>query len=153
MTIGLTAALGACATAPSVALLRDPASAPLGPYSQAVAAGDFVFISGIIAFDATTGTFAAAEIGPQTTLAISNLESLLRANGLSLDDVVKTTVFLRNADDMGGMNAVYADRFRARPPARTTVPGADWGRSDILIEIEAIAVRRSRQSSGAQIRR
>ena len=137
----LAAAVAACATAPSVALLRDPASAPLGPYSQAVLAGDFVFASGVIAFDSATGTFAAPEIGPQTTLAIANLESLLRANGLSLDDVVKTTVFLRNASDMAGMNAVYAERFSARPPARTTVPGADWGRPDILIEIEAIAVR------------
>lgn len=141
----LAAALAACATAPSVALLRDPASAPLGPYSQAVAAGDFVFVSGIIAFDSTTGSFAAPEIGPQTTLAIANLESLLHANGLSLDDVVKTTVFLRNASDMPGMNAVYADRFSTRPPARTTVPGADWGRPDILIEIEAIAVRPQRR--------
>jgi 2-iminobutanoate/2-iminopropanoate deaminase len=145
MATCLAAALAACATAPSVALLHDPASTPLGPYSQAVAAGDFVFVSGIVAFDSTTGTFAAAEIGPQTTQAISNLESLLRANGLSLDDVVKTTVFLRNASDMPGMNAVYADRFSARPPARTTVPGADWGRPDILIEIEAIAVRRQRR--------
>lgn len=141
----LATALAACATAPSVALLRDPASAPLGPYSQAVAAGDFVFVSGIIAFDSTTETFAAPEIGPQTTLAIANLDSLLRANGMSLDDVVKTTVFLRDASDMPGMNAVYADRFSARPPARTTVPGADWGRPDILIEIEAIAVRPQRQ--------
>lgn len=142
MATCLAAALAACATAPSVALLRDPASAPLGPYSQAVAAGDFVFVSGVIAFDPATRTFAAPEIGAQTTLAIDNLESLLRANGLSLDDVVKTTVFLRNASDMTGMNAIYAERFSARPPARTTVPGADWGRPDILIEIEAIAVRR-----------
>ena len=140
----LSVALAACATTPSVQLLRDPASAPLGPYSQAVAAGDFVFVSGIIAFDSTTGTFAAPEIGAQTTLAIANMESLLRANDLSLDDVVKTTVFLRNAGDMPGMNAVYAERFSARPPARTTVPGADWGRPDILIEIEAIAVRPQR---------
>jgi 2-iminobutanoate/2-iminopropanoate deaminase len=117
----------------------------LGPYSQAVAAGDLVFVSGIIAFDSTAGTFAAPEIGAQTTLAIANLETLLRANGLSLDDVVKTTVFLRNASDMPGMNAVYAGRFSARPPARTTVPGADWGRPDVLIEIEAIAVRRQRR--------
>lgn len=142
---GLAAALAACATAPSVSLLRDPASAPLGPYSQAVAAGDFVFVSGIVAFDSVTGTFAAPEIGAQTTRAIANLESLLHANGLSLEDVVKTTVFLRNASDMTGMNAVYAERFSARPPARTTVPGADWGRPDILIEIEAIAVRRQRR--------
>lgn len=141
LAVGLTA----CATPPSVALLRDPASAPLGPYSQAVAAGDFVFVSGIVAFDSATGTFATPEIGAQTTLAIANLESLLGANGLSLGDVVKTTVFLRNASDMAGMNAIYAERFSARPPARTTVPGADWGRPDILIEIEAIAVRPARR--------
>jgi 2-iminobutanoate/2-iminopropanoate deaminase len=106
-----------------------------------VAAGDLVFVSGVIAFDSTTGAFAAPEIAPQTRLALANLESILRANGLSLDDVIKTTVFLRDASDMAGMNAVYAERFQTRPPARTTVPGADWGNPNILIEIEAIAVR------------
>lgn len=137
----LVAALASCAATPTVALLRDPASTPLGPYSQAVAAGDFVFVSGIVAFDPATRTFAAPEIEAQTKQAIANLESLLVANGMSLSDVVKTTVFLRNASDMAGMNTVYAGRFVARPPARTTVPGADWGRPDILIEIEAVAVR------------
>ena len=141
----LAALLAACVNSPPVEILRDPSAAPLGPYSQAVAVGDLVFVSGLIAFDPATRTFAAPEIEPQTSLAISNLERLLTANGLTLDDVVKTTVFLRDATDIAGMNAAYAERFRTRPPARTTVPGADWGRPDILIEIEAIAVGPARR--------
>jgi 2-iminobutanoate/2-iminopropanoate deaminase len=124
--------------------LSDPAAPALGPYSQAIAAGDFVFLSGVIAFDAGSASFAAPDISAQTHQAFDNLQSILQANGLSLADVVKVTVFLRDPADMAGMNAVYIERFGEHRPARTTVPGADWGRGDILIEIEAIALRRTR---------
>ncbi len=124
--------------------VREPArNAPqiptLGPYSQAVRAGQFVFISGVIAYDPSTQAFAPADIESQSRQALENLRAVLSANGLSMADVVKTTVFLKNPGDVTGMNAVYTQFFEGRLPARTTVPGADWGRADILIEIEAIA--------------
>ena len=137
-------ALAGCATlqpAPSVQHINSDEIAQLGPYSHAVAAGDFVFISGMIAHDRATG-FAAPEIGPQTHQAFANLASTLAAAGLTLDDVVKTTVYLKNPADFPAMNDVYTTYFSRNPPARTTVPGVDWGRDDILIEIEAIAIRR-----------
>ncbi len=134
----------ACASTPSASIsaLRDARSDALGPYSQAIEANGFVFVSGVIAFNSQTNEFAPAEIDAQTRQCLENLRSILESNGLSLADVVKTTVFLRNAADMAGMNAAYSLYFHTRPPARTTVPGADWGRPDILIEIEAIALRR-----------
>lgn len=139
----LALAAAACASPPQTPIaLSDPSRPALGPYAQAIEAGGFVFVSGIIAFDAEAGAFAPGEIGAQTRQTLDNLESLLAANRLTLADVVKVTVFLRSPADIAGMNAVYAERFAASPPARTLVPGADWGRDDILIEIDAIAVRR-----------
>ncbi|KAF0171317.1 MAG: hypothetical protein IV086_18355 [Hyphomonadaceae bacterium] len=133
--------LSACAQTPSSAV--NVAQLPaLGPYSQAVRAENFLFISGIIAYDPVTRGFAAPDIDSQSRQALENLGSVLEANGLSMSDVVKTTVFLKNPGDVAGMNAVYAQFFQAGLPARTTVPGVNWGRDDILIEIEAIAVHK-----------
>lgn len=115
--------------------------AQMGPYSHAVAAGDLVFVSGMIAHDKDTG-FAPAEIDAQTRQVFKNLSSALEAAGLELSDVVKVTVFLKSPGDMPRMNEIYTEFFSARPPARTTVPGVDWGRDDILIEIDVIAARR-----------
>lgn len=143
----LVALLSAGCATPS----RPPAAAPqaitsanlpsLGPYSQAVAAGEFVFISGIVAFDPARGGFAAADIDSQMRQLFANLDAVLDAAGLTREDVVKTTVFLRDAADMAAMNRLYAEYFTGFRPARTTVPGADWGRDDLRVEIEAVAVR------------
>ncbi|WP_298742874.1 Rid family detoxifying hydrolase [uncultured Brevundimonas sp.] len=146
------AALSACLlVAGCVASARLPAPPPraitgaslpaLGPYSQAVAAGDFVFISGVVAFDPAAGAFAAADIDSQMRQVFANLDAVLAAAGLTREDVVKTTVFLRDAGDMAAMNRLYGEYFTGFRPARTTVPGADWGRDDLRIEIEAVAVR------------
>ncbi|PHS28318.1 MAG: deaminase [Robiginitomaculum sp.] len=116
-----------------------PGGRTLGPYSQAVRAGDYVFLSGIIALNNKTGKFAEAEIEPQTRQVFANLKDVLAAAGLGLDDVVKTTVFLKNPKDFAPMNVIYAEYFKDHKPARSTVPGVDWGRPDLLIEIEAIA--------------
>jgi len=135
--------LGACTTlAPSqIVHTNSDEIAQLGPYTHVVEAGGLVFISGMIAHDKESG-FAAAEIAPQTHQVFANLKSALGAVGLTLDDVVKTTVYLKSPGDFSAMNEVYATYFTANPPARTSVPGVDWGRDDILIEIEAVAVRR-----------
>ncbi len=141
LVLAASLALFACATPPA-AVLQDitvPGSRSLGPYTQAVRAGDYVFLSGIVAFDAQSGTFAPARIEPQTRQVFANLKTVLAAAGLGLDDVVKTTVYLKNPADFAKMNPVYADYFKGHKPARTTVPGVDWGRPDVLIEIEAIA--------------
>lgn len=142
-------ASGGCATSPGKSFngaartdFNAISSPPLGPYSSAVRAGGFVFVSGVLAFDHAAKGFAASEIRAQTMTAFDNLEAALRSAGVGLDDVVKISVFLRSADDIGGMNAVYAERLAVRRPARTLVAGADWGRDDILIEIDAIAVCR-----------
>ncbi len=134
--------LGACALAPAqIVHTNSDEIAQLGPYTHAVEAGGLVFISGMIAHDKETG-FADAEIAPQTHQVFANLASALRAVGLTLDDVVKTTVYLKNPGDFSAMNEVYAGYFPVDPPARTSVPGVAWGRDDILVEIEAVAVRR-----------
>jgi 2-iminobutanoate/2-iminopropanoate deaminase len=142
LLITTTVALAGCATLhPAVRHINSDKIAQLGPYSHAVAAGEFVFISGMIAHDKDTG-FAAPEIAAQTHQAFTNLTAALEAAGLTLGDVVKTVVYLKNPADFPALNEVYATYFSESPPARTTVPGVDWGRDDILVEIEAIALRR-----------
>lgn len=138
--IPLSLALAACATAPPI--LSNPTATPAGPYSQLAEAGGFVFVSGIIAIDPTTRQLSAPNIQDQSRQALANLDALLAAQGLSRNDIVKTTVFLRDPADMSAMNTAYAEFFGDHRPARTTVPGADWGTPNILIEIEAIAYRR-----------
>jgi len=122
--------------------INAEAAAPLGPYSSVVRAGDLVFTAGIIGFDAKTGAFAKPNIEAQTEQVFDNLEAALASAGAHLEDLVKVTIFLKSPADVQGMNAVYQKRIGDSRPARTTVPGADWGRDDILIEIEAIAVCR-----------
>lgn len=114
---------------------------PLGPYSQAVRSGDTVYISGVIAYDASARRFAAGDITAQMQQVFANLDGILVASGLTRGDVVKTTVFLHSAADMAAANQAYAAYFaQGSKPARTMVPGADWGRPDMLVEIEAVAV-------------
>lgn len=126
----------------NTAAFSNPAGEPLGPYSQVAEAGGLVFISGVIAISPDTGQLSAPNIEDQSRQALFNLDALLTAQGLSRADVVKTTVILRDAADMSGMNAIYAAYFGMHRPARTTIPGADWGNPNVLVEIEAIAVRR-----------
>ena len=122
---------------------------PLGPYSQAVSAGGTVYISGIIAFDAAAGRFAQGDIDSQMRQVLANLDSVLAGAHLRRGDVVQTTLFLRNPADMPAANRLYAAYFSApRKPARTTVPGADWGRPDILVEMAAVAVSREPVAGG-----
>ena len=119
----------------------EAAPAPFqgAPYSQAIKAGGFVFVSGQLALVPGEKELQGGEIGPQTEQLFANLRAILEAAGSSLDKVVKTTVFLQNLDDFAGMNEVYAAHVGDRPPARSTVEVAKLP-SGALVEIEAIAV-------------
>ena len=111
----------------------------IGPYSQGVKAGGFVFVSGQVAIDPATNKLIEGDIRAQTERVLKNVSAILDAAGTSLDQVVKTTVFLKNMDDFVPMNEVYATFFPAEPPARATVEASKLPR-DMLVEIEAIAL-------------
>ncbi len=116
----------------------DAAPAAIGPYSQAVRAGDFVFTAGQIGLDPATGQMVAGGVEAQTRQALRNLQAVLEAAGASLSQVVKTTVFLQDMNDFAAMNAVYAEFFAAEPPARSAVQAAALPKG-ALVEIEAVA--------------
>ncbi len=117
----------------------DKAPKAIGPYSQAIIAGDFVFCSGQIAIDPATGELTAGPTEDQARQVLRNLGAVLEAAGSSYDRVVKTTVFLKDMDDFAKMNAVYGEFFKAPFPARAAVQAARLPR-DVKIEIEAIAL-------------
>ena len=114
------------------------APAAIGPYSQAVRAGEFLFASGQIPLDPQTGQFVAGGVAEQTEQVLRNLQAVLAAASLSLAQVVKTTVFLADMDDFTAMNEVYGRYFTEQPPARATVQAARLPR-DARVEIEVIA--------------
>ena len=110
-----------------------------GPYSPAVRAGGFLFVSGQGPIDASTGEPVLGTIEEQTRLVLSNLRTILEGAGSSLGSVVKTTVYLTNMDDFAAMNGVYAGFFGEAPPARTTIQAARLPLG-ISVEIEAVAL-------------
>lgn len=111
----------------------------IGPYSQAVTAGGFVFTSGQIPLDPQTGEFVAGGIAEQTEQVIKNLSAVLEEAGTSLDRVVKTTVFLADMNDFAAMNEVYGRYFEAEKPARSTVQAAALPRN-ARVEIDVVAL-------------
>jgi 2-iminobutanoate/2-iminopropanoate deaminase len=115
------------------------APAPIGPYSQAIRANGFVFVSGQIPVSPETGLIAEGGIEAQTHQVMKNLSAILNAADSSLDRVVKTTVFLSNLDDFSGFNGVYGEYLGANRPARATVQAARLPK-EVLLEIEAIAI-------------
>ncbi len=117
------------------------ANAPkaIGPYSQAIAANGFVFASGQIPINPSSGKLNTGSIEEQTRLVLSNLKAVLEAAGSSFDKAVKCTVFLQDMNDYSGMNAVYGEFFKAPYPARAAVQVARLPK-DVKVEIEAIAV-------------
>jgi 2-iminobutanoate/2-iminopropanoate deaminase len=119
----------------------EAAPAPFqgAPYSQAIKANGFVFVSGQLALRPGEKDLMGGEIGAQTEQVIANLRAILEEAGSSLDQLVKTTVFLQNLDDFAGMNEVYAKHVGSTPPARSTVEVAKLP-SGALVEIEAIAL-------------
>jgi 2-iminobutanoate/2-iminopropanoate deaminase len=119
----------------------EAAPAPFqgAPYSQAIKANGFVFVSGQLALRPGEKDLLGGEIGTQTEQVIANLRAILEEAGSSLDQLVKTTVFLQNLDDFAGMNEVYSKHVGSTPPARSTVEVAKLP-SGALVEIEAIAL-------------
>jgi 2-iminobutanoate/2-iminopropanoate deaminase len=119
----------------------EAAPAPFqgAPYSQAIKANGFVFVSGQLALRPGKAELMGGDIGAQTEQVFANLRAILEAAGSSFDRVVKTTVFLQNLDDFAGMNEVYAKHIGDPPPARSTIEIAKLP-SGALVEIEAIAL-------------
>ena len=120
-------------------IATEDAPRAIGPYSQAIRAGNFVFASGQIPIDPATGEFVPGGIAEQTEQVLKNLTALFAAAGVGLDQIVKTTVFLADMNDFTAMNEVYGRFFSEAPPARATVQAARLPR-DAKVEIEAIAV-------------
>ncbi len=118
-------------------IATDRAPAAVGPYSQAVRVGDFVFTAGQIGLDPATGELRAG-VQAQTEQVLKNLQAILEAAGGGLGDVIKTTIFLTDISDFAAVNATYATAFPERPPARSTVQVAALPLG-ALVEIEAVA--------------
>jgi 2-iminobutanoate/2-iminopropanoate deaminase len=119
---------------------------PIGPYTQAIRAGDFVFISGQIGIDPAVGKITAKDAVGQTEQALKNIRAILTAAGLNSEHVVKTTIFLANMDDFAAVNEAYGEVFHDDPPARSTVQVARLP-MDAKVEIEVIAMRRPSTSA------
>ncbi len=111
----------------------------IGPYSQAIRANGFVFVSGQVAIDPATQQVIDGDVAAQTERVLKNLAGILQAAGSRLANVVRTTVFLKNMGDFAAMNEVYGKYFTAEPPARSTVEVARLPK-DVLVEIDVIAL-------------
>jgi 2-iminobutanoate/2-iminopropanoate deaminase len=116
----------------------DRGPKPIGPYSQAIKANGFVFLSGQVALDPKTGEMAGSDIRQQTERVFENIKGILEAAGANLHHVVKATVFLKDLNDFSAMNEVYARYFTSAPPARSTVQVSRLPK-DALVEIEVTA--------------
>ena len=120
-------------------IATDGAPKAIGPYSQAIRAGGLLFTSGQVAIDPATQQVIAGDIAAQTDRVMKNLVAILETAGSSLDKVVRCTVFLKNMNDFGPMNEVYARYFKQAPPARSTVEVARLPK-DVQVEIDVIAL-------------
>jgi 2-iminobutanoate/2-iminopropanoate deaminase len=112
----------------------------IGPYSQAVKANGFVFVSGQVAFDPATGQIIEGDVAAQTERVLKNISAILQAAGSGMEKVVRAGVFLKNMNDFARMNDVYGKFWTEAPPARTTVEVARLPK-DVLVEIDAIALQ------------
>ncbi len=120
-------------------IATNDAPKAIGPYSQAIKANGFIFVSGQIALDPATQQLIDGDVAAQTERVLQNLAAILSAAGSSLAQVVKTSVFLKSMADFAAMNQVYARYFTGDPPARSTVAAAALPR-DVLVEIDLIAL-------------
>lgn len=123
----------------SKVISTDKAPAAIGPYSQAIEVNGMVFTSGVIPVNPATGEIAAT-IEEQAGQAFSNLRNLIEASGASIDKVVKTTVFIKEMDDFGKINKIYAEYFKEPYPARSCVEVARLPK-DVMLEVEAIVAK------------
>ena len=116
------------------------APAAIGPYSQGIDGGSVVITSGQLPVDPATGAFAEGGITGQTRQSLLNVQAVLASAGLTMENIIKTTVFLKDMNDFAAMNEVYATFFPGEPPARSAVEVARLPK-DAMVEIEAVAVR------------
>jgi 2-iminobutanoate/2-iminopropanoate deaminase len=121
------------------AIVTEAAPAAVGPYSQGIVCGNLLFVSGQLPIDPSSGELVSGSIEEKTRQVLSNLRAIAEAAGASLEDVVKTTVFLKDMNDFGAMNGVFAEYFPNTPPARAAVQVAALPK-DVDIEIEAIVL-------------
>ncbi|MDO4811095.1 MAG: RidA family protein [Eubacteriales bacterium] len=122
-------------------IATNNAPGAIGPYSQAIDCGTFLITSGQLPVDPATGAFVPGGVAEQTRQSLTNVKAILEAAGLTMDNVVKTTVFLQNMGDFAAMNAVYAEFFtEGNYPARSAVEVAKLPK-DALVEIEAICAK------------
>lgn len=121
------------------AISTPDAPKAIGPYSQAIKANGFVFVSGQVAIDPATQQVLAGDVAAQTERVMKNLSAILKAAGSSLENVVRSTVFLKNMGDFTAMNEIYGKHFTSTPPARSTVEVARLPK-DVLVEIDVIAL-------------
>lgn len=117
----------------------EDAPAAIGPYSQAIKANGFVFVSGQVALDPRTGQLVGEDVKAQTRRVLENIKAILEASGSSLDKVVKATVYLKDLNHFNQMNEIYGEYFKENPPARATVQVSRLPR-DAAVEIEVIAL-------------
>jgi 2-iminobutanoate/2-iminopropanoate deaminase len=123
------------------AVFTDKAPQPIGPYSQAITSGDFVFLSGQVGIDPATGNLTGTA-GEQTTRAMENLRAVLQESGLGFEDVVQTRIYLVNMSDWTSVNGIYGSYFTGNFPSRATVQVAGLPKG-ALVEIEIVAQKRS----------
>jgi 2-iminobutanoate/2-iminopropanoate deaminase len=119
-------------------ILTDRAPQPIGPYSQAVQAGGFLFCSGQIPLDPQSGQLAATDVEGQTRQVMKNIQAVLEKAGYGWESNVKTTIFLKSMNDFPKVNEIYGGYFKSNPPARSTVEVARLPK-DVLVEIEVMA--------------
>ena len=119
-------------------VITDRGPKPIGPYSQGIKSGGFIFLSGQVALDPKSGELTGGDIRQQTERTLNNIKAILEASGANLHHVVKTTVFLKDMNDFAAMNEVYGRYFTSAPPARSTVQVARLPK-DALVEIEVTA--------------
>ncbi len=119
----------------------ERAPKPVGPYSQAIIAGNFIFTAGQIPIDPKTNQIVQGDIKEQTRQVLENLKAVLEEAGATFDDVVKVTVYMRDLNEFSAMNEVYSEYFKNSPPARTTVEVSRLPR-DVKIEIDLIALKK-----------
>jgi 2-iminobutanoate/2-iminopropanoate deaminase len=123
------------------------APAAIGPYSQAVRSGNFLFCSGQIPLDPTSGQIVSGDIATQTRRVLDNIRAVLKAEGLTFENIVKTTIFLTDLGDFQTVNEIYGSYFKQQPPARSTVQVSALPKG-AKVEIEVIAVADEGESSG-----
>ncbi len=142
LAMAVTAGLIGCTTTPTKeAISTKDAPTAIGPYSQAIKYGGMLFLSGQIAIDPKTNQVNnTGPIEEQTKLVMDNLKAVLAANDMTMNNVVSTTVYLKDLNDFSKMNSVYGSYFENKPPARATVQAARLPR-DVSIEISAIAAK------------